>query len=309
MGTDCQTWEGIIGRHDTSKCNSNGLLLLKTCATHDLVITNTMFCFPTRNDILDAPAIETLAFDRLCHHKEEGQAGCQSDKGHKCCRLLDWSSPHLVKVPTSYPAQEMTSRSEDCKEAYPSPSRKTTKLQANSPNALGQQFAETRTGSRHQRDTSCSEYTRATSHHKRRKMPLSAQDRKFRRDYARWRMPGSARRPMKFRDMQTATTPSVSTTFWRLCLDPSPPTPPSPQCRWGQVADRKEADPGALGLALWPGPQPPCWNQWWGHCSPISSGDQPGPWQPPNRRSRNWLSSSSPCGMKERSLNSWKTSI
>ena len=41
VGTDHQTWEGITGRNGVGKCNSNGLLLLKTCASHDLLITNT----------------------------------------------------------------------------------------------------------------------------------------------------------------------------------------------------------------------------------------------------------------------------
>ena len=44
-GTDNQTWEGIVGRHDTGKCNSNGLLFLKF-STHDLVLTNTLFRLP-----------------------------------------------------------------------------------------------------------------------------------------------------------------------------------------------------------------------------------------------------------------------
>lgn len=49
VGTDYQAWQNAIGKHGVGKCNSNGLLLLRLCASHDLAITNTMFRLPTRN--------------------------------------------------------------------------------------------------------------------------------------------------------------------------------------------------------------------------------------------------------------------
>ena len=49
VGTDHQTWEGVIGPEGVGKCNSNGLLLLRKCAEYDLLITNTVFRLPNRN--------------------------------------------------------------------------------------------------------------------------------------------------------------------------------------------------------------------------------------------------------------------
>ena len=49
MGTDHRTREGVIGTEGIGKCKSNGHLLLKKCAEHELLITKTVFRLPTRN--------------------------------------------------------------------------------------------------------------------------------------------------------------------------------------------------------------------------------------------------------------------
>ncbi|XP_076047086.1 uncharacterized protein LOC143028608 [Oratosquilla oratoria] len=49
VGANHHAWHRILGKHGIGKCNSNGHLLLKICAAHDLAITNTIFRLPTRN--------------------------------------------------------------------------------------------------------------------------------------------------------------------------------------------------------------------------------------------------------------------
>ncbi|BHF85591.1 hypothetical protein SprV_1002876000 [Sparganum proliferum] len=41
-------WRGVLGPHGLRGSNDNGLLLLRTCAEHRLILTNTFFCLPER---------------------------------------------------------------------------------------------------------------------------------------------------------------------------------------------------------------------------------------------------------------------
>ena len=43
VGTYHKTWEVVICPEGVAKCNSNGRLLLRKCAEHDILITNTVF--------------------------------------------------------------------------------------------------------------------------------------------------------------------------------------------------------------------------------------------------------------------------
>ncbi|BHF58724.1 hypothetical protein SprV_0100167900 [Sparganum proliferum] len=48
VGTDHTAWRGVLDPHGLRGSNDNGLLLLRTCAEHRLIMTNTFFCLPER---------------------------------------------------------------------------------------------------------------------------------------------------------------------------------------------------------------------------------------------------------------------
>ncbi|BHF80970.1 hypothetical protein SprV_0702409900 [Sparganum proliferum] len=48
VGTDHTAWRGVLGSHGLRGSNDNSLLLLRTCAEHRLILTNTFFCLPER---------------------------------------------------------------------------------------------------------------------------------------------------------------------------------------------------------------------------------------------------------------------
>nr|VZI17835.1 unnamed protein product [Spirometra erinaceieuropaei] len=48
VGTDHTAWRGVLDPHGLRGSNDNGLLLLRTCTEHRLILTNTFFCPPER---------------------------------------------------------------------------------------------------------------------------------------------------------------------------------------------------------------------------------------------------------------------
>nr|VZI35212.1 unnamed protein product [Spirometra erinaceieuropaei] len=50
IGTEHTAWRGVLGTHGLRGSNDNGLLLLRTCAEHRLILTNTFFCLPEREE-------------------------------------------------------------------------------------------------------------------------------------------------------------------------------------------------------------------------------------------------------------------
>ena len=96
VGFDSASWKGVLGKHGTRKCNSNGLLLLQPCAKHDVLITNTVFRLHTWNKTSWMHP-SSRHWHLICHRQEEGQAGCKDHQGLVQCRMLDRPPPHRVQ--------------------------------------------------------------------------------------------------------------------------------------------------------------------------------------------------------------------
>ncbi|BHF66355.1 hypothetical protein SprV_0200937100 [Sparganum proliferum] len=48
VGTDLAVWRCVLDRHGIGGCTSNGLRLLRPCAEHRFLMTNTFFRLPMR---------------------------------------------------------------------------------------------------------------------------------------------------------------------------------------------------------------------------------------------------------------------
>ncbi|BHF69792.1 hypothetical protein SprV_0301283900 [Sparganum proliferum] len=48
VGTDHAAWRGVLGPHGLRGSNDIGLLVIRACAEHRLILTNTSFCLPER---------------------------------------------------------------------------------------------------------------------------------------------------------------------------------------------------------------------------------------------------------------------
>ncbi|BHF70570.1 hypothetical protein SprV_0301362200 [Sparganum proliferum] len=73
VGTDHTAWSGVLGPHGLRGSNDNGLLLLRTCAEHRLILTNTFFCLP----------VASVASAGLCPRPEARSAGRAGDEGDR----------------------------------------------------------------------------------------------------------------------------------------------------------------------------------------------------------------------------------
>ncbi|BHF58923.1 hypothetical protein SprV_0100187800 [Sparganum proliferum] len=103
VGTDRAARRGVLGPHDLNDSEDNALLLLRTCAEHRLILTNT-FCH------LDASSVASVAPAALCRRPGARPAGRAGDKGDYECRRVDRPSSRHLQDADSPTASQETSR-------------------------------------------------------------------------------------------------------------------------------------------------------------------------------------------------------
>ncbi|VDL98988.1 unnamed protein product, partial [Schistocephalus solidus] len=112
VGTDHAAWQGVLGPHGHGSCNDNGLLLLRTCAEHRLLLTNTFLHLPTGEKI-------TCTLGCGAGTSEARSTGRAGNQGDPRCRWLDRSPPrHLpdeapTATPMKAPSNQITEKLED----------------------------------------------------------------------------------------------------------------------------------------------------------------------------------------------------
>ncbi|BHF81344.1 hypothetical protein SprV_0702447400 [Sparganum proliferum] len=87
-GIDHAAWRGVLGSHGHNGSNNNGLLLLRTCAEHKLILTP----LDAREGHLDEPLVAVLAPAGLCPRpgaRPAGRAGDKGDSGNELTQRLD----------------------------------------------------------------------------------------------------------------------------------------------------------------------------------------------------------------------------
>ena len=114
VGSDSTTWEGVIGQYRVGNCNSNGLLLLQTCAEHGLLITNTIFHLPNLQPEHHG-CILTLRIGVSLIMSSSGRGTGRMCRSQELCvvLVLDRPLPHHLQAQPPHPAQETSTGHEN----------------------------------------------------------------------------------------------------------------------------------------------------------------------------------------------------
>nr|VZI33330.1 unnamed protein product [Spirometra erinaceieuropaei] len=112
VGTGHAAWRGLLDPRGLDGSNDNGLLLLRTCTEHRLILNNTFFRLPTREKgHMDAYSVATLA--GICPRPEARPAGRADDRGNPECRRMNRPSSRPLQAEVSPTALQETSRTDD----------------------------------------------------------------------------------------------------------------------------------------------------------------------------------------------------